>query len=140
CGRCPAVIEYGAHADWPTVNRLVNEHWATCPSRLNFHGLAPSHPPSETHDTRNAPSPPHDSTENMGVTDGCHIVGCSKQRRNEGQRKQELEDDGYTYNVRPISVRCRGCKKDISLDKRSRYYPGLWTKHRNKCPGIQKIE
>ncbi|KAG0704577.1 hypothetical protein DFH29DRAFT_1078169 [Suillus ampliporus] len=144
CSRCPAVIEYDAHADWPTVSRLVNEHWATCPSRLSLHGPGPSYPPSESHETRNAPSPPHGSIESLAVDDSNHddqfIAGCGKQRKSEAQRKQELENDEYTYNVQPTSVRCRGCDKEISLDKRSRYYPGLWTKHKSKCPSIQRIE
>ncbi|KAG1747738.1 uncharacterized protein EDB91DRAFT_1245224 [Suillus paluster] len=145
CGRCPAVIEYDAHADWPTVSRLVNEHWATCPSKLSFHGPSPFYPPSESHETQNAPSPPHDVTiESLAVDDSNHddpfIIGCGKQRKSEGQRKQELEDDEYTCNVQPTSVRCRGCDKEISLDKRSRYYPGLWAKHKRKCPAIQRTE
>ncbi|KAG1738524.1 hypothetical protein EDB19DRAFT_895717 [Suillus lakei] len=145
CGRCHAAIKYDAHTDWPTVSLLVNEHYFNCPMKLNFYGESvPSHTPSETNDTRNAPSPLQDSDENLDVTDSNHdnqfIAGCSKQRKSEAQRKQELEDDEYTYNVCPTSVRCRGCEKEISLDKRSRYYPGLWTKHRRKCTRIQKTE
>ncbi|KAG1771697.1 hypothetical protein EDD22DRAFT_862106 [Suillus occidentalis] len=30
--------------------------------------------------------------------------------------------------------------RTIRLDKRSRYYPGLWIKHGGKCLGILKIE
>jgi hypothetical protein len=80
----------------------------------------------------------------MGAADGRYdepfITGFSKQRKSEAQRKQELEDDEYTDDVRPTSVRCRGCDREISLDKRSRYYPGLWMKHRGKCARVQKIE
>ncbi|KAG1891505.1 hypothetical protein F4604DRAFT_1528788, partial [Suillus subluteus] len=141
CGRCQAVIEYDTHAGWPTISLLVNEHLGTCPAKLNFHGPAPSHPPSETHDTENAPS--HNFIENMGADDRKHniqvIAGCRK-LKTEAQRKRELEDDEYTYSVHPTSVRCHGCEKEISLDKRSRYYPGLWSKHRRKCRGIQKME
>ncbi|KAG2031893.1 hypothetical protein BDR03DRAFT_971485, partial [Suillus americanus] len=144
CGRCRTVLEYDTHTDWPTINLLVNEHYFACPIKLDFRGPAPSHFPSEPDDTQNAPSLPHDSNENMGADDGRHdepsIVAFSKQRKSEARRKQELEDDEYTYNVRSTTVRCRGCDKEISLDKRSRYYPGLWMKHRGKCTGIQKIE
>ncbi|KAG2077818.1 hypothetical protein BDR04DRAFT_1112921 [Suillus decipiens] len=99
CGRCQAVIEYGTHADWPTLSLLINKHLGNCLARLNFHGPAPSEPsrpPSETYDAQ---------------------------------------------SVCPTPVRCHG-RKEIKLDKRSRYYPGLWTKHRMKwkCRGIQKIE
>lgn len=144
CGRCRTVLEYDTHADWPTISLLVNEHYLACPVKLDFRGPAPPHPPSEPDDTQDALSPLHDSNENMGATDGRHdepfIAGFNKQRKSEAQRKRELEDDEYTYSVRPASVRCRGCNREISLDKRSRYYPGLWTKHRGKCARIQKIE
>jgi hypothetical protein len=142
CGRCRAVIVYDNHSDWPTVSLRVNEHLGTCPVKLNFHGSGPSHPPSEIYDTQNALS--HNSIENVGADDSKHdkqfIAGHRKQKKNEARRKRELKDDEYTYSVRPTSVRCHGCKKKIRLDKRSRYYPGLWTKHRRKCRGIQKIE
>ncbi|KAG1816515.1 uncharacterized protein BJ212DRAFT_193998 [Suillus subaureus] len=144
CGRCRTVLEYDTHADWPTINLLVNEHYFACPIKLDFGGPAPSHFPAEPDDTQNARSPPHDYNENMGAADGRHdesfVAGFSRQRKNEARRKQELEDDEYTYNVRPTSVRCRGCDREISLDKRSRYYPGLWMKHRGKCTRLQKIE
>lgn len=142
CSRCQAVIEYDTHADWPTVNLLVNKHLATCPAKLNLHGPASSHPPSQSYDTQNTLS--HSSIESMGANDSKRYnqfsAGRRKQKKREARRKRKLEDDEYTYSVRPTSVRCHGCKKEIRLDKRSRYYPGLWTKHRRKCRGIQKIE
>jgi len=144
CARCPVVIKYDACADWPTVSRLVNEHWAACPSRLSLYGPGPSHPPPESYATQNASDPRQVSNGILGADEGDHddqvIAGCGKQRKTEAERKQELENDEYTYNVQSTSVSCRGCEKEISLDKRSRYYPGLWTKHRRKCPGIQKLE
>ncbi|KAG1826788.1 uncharacterized protein BJ212DRAFT_1491535 [Suillus subaureus] len=90
--------------------------------------------PPETYDTQNIPS--HNSIENMGADDSKHnnqiIVGCRK-LKSEAQRKRELKDDEYTCSV-------HGCEKEISLDKRPRYYPELWTKHRRKCQEIKKIE
>lgn len=142
CGRCQAVIEYDTHTDWPTVNHLVNKHLGICPAKLDLHRPASSHPPSKTHDTQNTLS--HSSIKSMGADDSKHddqfSAGRRKKKKKEAQRKRELEDDEFTYRVRPTSVRCHGCKKKIRLDKRSRYYPGLWTKHRRKCRGIQKIE
>ncbi|KAG2147307.1 hypothetical protein BD769DRAFT_1345826 [Suillus cothurnatus] len=142
CDRCQAVIEYDTHAGWPTISLLVSEHLGACPAKLDFYGPAPSRPPSATHDTKNTPS--HNFIENIGANDSKHdnqfITGCRKQRKSEAQRKRELEDDEYTYSVYPTSVRCHGCEKEISLDKRFRYYPGLWIKHKKKCRGIQKIE
>jgi hypothetical protein len=144
CGRCPAVIEYDARADWPTVSRLVSEHWAACPSRLSVYSHGHSQPTPESYATRNASSSRQGSTGCLGADDGDHnvqvITGCNKQRKTEAERKQELENDEYCSDVQPTSVICRGCEKDISLDKRSRYYPGLWRKHKQKCPGIQRME
>ncbi|KAG2342469.1 hypothetical protein BDR05DRAFT_1060209 [Suillus weaverae] len=51
-----------------------------------------------------------------------------------------IEHDRHADDVQPTSIWCRGWQKAISLDKRFRYYPGLWDKHRGKCPGILKIE
>ncbi|KAG1840735.1 hypothetical protein DFJ58DRAFT_916669 [Suillus subalutaceus] len=79
----------------------------------------------------------------LGIDNGNRddeVVAGGRKRRKEDQRKQELENDEYTEDVQPTSVRCRGCQKAISLDKRSRYYPGLWVKHRSKCPGILELE
>ncbi|KAG1728235.1 hypothetical protein EDB19DRAFT_1913889 [Suillus lakei] len=145
CGKCRDVIEYGIHADWPTVSIIVNTHLAACRAKLNFDGPAPSHPPSETHSMRKSPSPLHDFIGDMGADhdgnyDDKFIAGYSKQRKPEAQRKQELEDDEYTYSVCPTSVGCHGCKKEIKLDRRSKYYPGLWTKHRRTCKGIRRTE
>ncbi|KAG1841001.1 hypothetical protein DFJ58DRAFT_916566 [Suillus subalutaceus] len=81
--------------------------------------------------------------ESLGIDKGNRgdeVVAGGRKRRKEDQRKQELENDEYTEDVQPTSVRCRGCQKAISLDKRSRYYPGLWVKHRSKCPGILELE
>ncbi|KAG2149099.1 uncharacterized protein EDB93DRAFT_1225938, partial [Suillus bovinus] len=49
-------------------------------------------------------------------------------------QQEELENDKYIEDVQPTSVRCCRCQKAISLDKRSKYYPGLWLKHRGKVP------
>lgn len=137
CGRCRTVLEYDTHADWPTISFLVDEHLYACPVKFDFRepSLPLARPPSE----QDAKSPIGGSDEGMRH-DESFIAGFIKQRKSEAKRKRELQDDVYTYSVRPTSVRCRGCHKEISLDKRSRYYPGLWTKHRQKCPRIQKIE
>jgi len=144
CSRCPAVFEYDERAGWPAVSRLVNEHWAVCPYRLNLYGSDPPRPSFEPYSIGSVPSSRQGSTGSLGADGGKQddqtIVGYGKQRKTEAERKQELENDEYAYNVQPTSVSCHGCEKEISLDKRSRYYPGLWTKHRRKCPGIQKKE
>ncbi len=58
----------------------------------------------------------------------------------ESERKKKLEDDPWALEVTPISVRCGACTRLVSLDKRSRFYPGLWLKHREKCMEIKRLE
>jgi len=65
---------------------------------------------------------------------------AAKKRANEMERKAKLEADEWATDVQPTSVKCVGCEKEIRLDKRSMYYPGLWTKHRGKCPEIKRLE
>ncbi|KIK45320.1 hypothetical protein CY34DRAFT_539875 [Suillus luteus UH-Slu-Lm8-n1] len=144
CGRfgCPVIFIYGAGTDWPTVSSHISDHSLVC--RGGFYTLSHSPPRADTHDTQQAPSPPPPTPEGLGAKnsnrDNKVSSGSCKRRRKEDKRKQELEEDEYTADVQPISVKCRGCQKAIKLDKRSRYYPGLWVKHRGKCPGIRKIE
>jgi hypothetical protein len=59
--------------------------------------------------------------------------------KSEEERIKALLADEWAENVMPTSVQCRACDKVISLDKRSRYYPGLWKKHRGKCPRINLL-
>ena len=58
----------------------------------------------------------------------------------ETERKALIESDDWAGEVTAISVECKGCGKTVSLDKRSMYYPGLWIKHRSKCPAIRRFE
>ncbi|KAG1872068.1 hypothetical protein C8R48DRAFT_696668 [Suillus tomentosus] len=144
CGRseCPAVFVYDDGTDWPTVNCLVDDHYLVCTGR--FHGLSPSRPPTDTQGSQYAPSltqlTPGSWSVHNGNRDDFIIGSSSKRRQTEDERKEDLENDEYTDDVQPTSVRCRGCSKIICLDKRSRYYPGLWIKHRGKCRGILKLE
>ncbi|KAG1768919.1 hypothetical protein EV702DRAFT_1049897 [Suillus placidus] len=141
CGRagCPIIFVYNVGTDWHTVSCLVNDHALVCKGGL--YELAHSPPRSNMHSAQHALSPPPPAPVNFGGNhDDEVIAGGTKQRKNEDERKQELEDDEYTEDVQPTFVRCCGCQKVISLDKRRRYYPGLWDKHRGKCPGILKIE
>ncbi|KAG2118499.1 hypothetical protein BD769DRAFT_1641760 [Suillus cothurnatus] len=144
CGRsrCPAAFVYAVGTDWPTVSRLINDHALVCKGGLYV--LANSPPRADKDDPQYALSPAQLVPKSSGINN-CNrddevIASISKRRKKEDQRKQELEDDEYTEDVQPKSVRCRGCQKAISLDKRSRYYPGLWVKHRGKCPRILKLE
>ncbi|KAG1743922.1 hypothetical protein EDB19DRAFT_547906 [Suillus lakei] len=144
CGRrgCPAVFEYKVGAGWPTVSRIIREHTAVCTG--GSYELDPSYVLYHTHNAQNASSPLQPVPESWGLNNGSRdeeVIALSiKQRQTEDERRAGLEGDVYTADVQPTSVRCRGCQKVIKLDRRSRYYSGLWTKHRGKCPGILKIE
>lgn len=147
CGRCSAVIEYDRGVEWNVVSELVNEHWRACPrkphARLADMACTPNYsphiaialPPPERRSSANP------AAESIGSPNNPRISsGCERKRRTLEQRKLELEQDEYTENITTNSVVCGGCRKEISLDKRSKYYPGLWLKHRYKCPGIEKLE
>jgi hypothetical protein len=63
-----------------------------------------------------------------------------KSTMNEHERKATLEADKWASNVTPTSVKCVACSQTISLDKRSRYYPGLWLKHCKKCADLKRLQ
>ncbi|KAJ7739475.1 hypothetical protein DFH07DRAFT_840250 [Mycena maculata] len=62
-----------------------------------------------------------------------------KTSRTEAERRIALETDPWTNSVNPHDVLCRGCRRVIKLDRRSRYYPGLWEKHRDRCEHVSKM-
>jgi len=150
CGRCYAAIEYDRGAGWNVVSELVNEHWEACPrkphARLAHMAGTPNYsphtvialPPPVAPEQRSSANP---AVESVGSPNNPRISsGCERKRRTIEQRKLELEQDEYAKNITTKSVVCGGCRKEISLDKRSKYYPGLWLKHRRKCPSIEKLE
>lgn len=148
CGRCYAVIEYDQGAEWCVVSKLVNEHWKACPGKPHAWPTRMACTPTSPPDTTIA-LPPSVSlkehsgpfAESVGSPNNTWISpGCERKRRTLEQRKWELEQDEYAKNITMKSVVCGGCHKEISLDKRSKYYPGLWLKHRGKCPSIEKLE
>ncbi|TFK67017.1 hypothetical protein BDN72DRAFT_124761 [Pluteus cervinus] len=63
-----------------------------------------------------------------------------KNMMDERERKKLLENDEWTAAVDTHNVVCKGCGRQVSLDKRSRYYPGLWLKHRGKCMEIKRLQ
>ncbi|KAJ6452509.1 hypothetical protein C8R45DRAFT_1040847 [Mycena sanguinolenta] len=63
-----------------------------------------------------------------------------KTARSEAERRLGLESDPCAARVTPHEVLCAGCRRIIKLDRRSRYYPGLWEKHRERCEGVERIE
>ncbi|KAF8172935.1 hypothetical protein K438DRAFT_2055135 [Mycena galopus ATCC 62051] len=74
----------------------------------------------------------------VAITPPAAMPHKKKGARTEAQRRAVLVSDFWTAAVAPHQVRCRGCKNIIKLDARSRYYPGLWEKHRERCEGVQK--
>ncbi|KAJ6573414.1 hypothetical protein DFH09DRAFT_1277053, partial [Mycena vulgaris] len=60
-----------------------------------------------------------------------------KSAHTEEQRKAALEADPWTLKVEFTKLVCRGCGRTIRLDGRSRYYPGLWWKHREHCEHVR---
>ncbi|KAF8553013.1 hypothetical protein OG21DRAFT_1311714 [Imleria badia] len=150
CGKCCAVIEYEQGTEWGVVNELVNEHWKACPRKPHASLAHMARTPTSPPDTA-IPLPPPTAQEQSSSSNsaaesvGSPIIpwtstGCERKRRTLEQRKLELEQDEYAENITTKSVVCRGCHKEISLDKRSKYYPGLWLKHRSKCLRIEKFE
>ncbi|KAG1734179.1 hypothetical protein EDB19DRAFT_1728686 [Suillus lakei] len=87
------------------------------------------------------PSRPQLAPEGSGVDNGNRddeVIRSIASREKQRMKRKEFGDNVHTEGVQPISVWCRGCHQAIRLDKRSRYYPGLWVKHQGKCPGILK--
>jgi hypothetical protein len=138
---CPVIAVYDVGTDWRTVSCLINDHALVCKGGLR--GPANSPPPSDAHSAQYALRSPRPAPASWGIHGGNRgkaIPNRRKKHKKEHQRKQELEADEYTEDVKPKSVKCRGCQRPLKLDKRSRYYPGLWLKHKKKCRGILKME
>jgi hypothetical protein len=67
-------------------------------------------------------------------------IGGRKPYAKEAQRKAGLEKDKWATEVEPKSVKCAACKREIKLDRRSSYYPGLWNKHKGTCQEIKRLD
>jgi hypothetical protein len=141
---CPAVTVHGVGTDWRTVSCLVHDHALVYKGGLR----GPANPPprSDTHSAQIALRPPRSAPAscatqgNNGKTRGKATRRRRGKYQKEPQRKQGLEEDEYAEDVKPKSVKCRGCQHTLKLDDRSRYYPELWIKHRGKCRAIRKME
>jgi len=58
----------------------------------------------------------------------------------EPTRRALLEQDEWASDVKPNSLICNGCKKTLILDRRFRYYPAFWLKHRDRyCKEIRRL-
>ncbi|KAJ7784994.1 hypothetical protein DFH07DRAFT_1054471, partial [Mycena maculata] len=81
---------------------------------------------------------PAETASCRGATARTKKPGAKKTARTEVERKAVLRDDPWTGLVEFYRVLCRGCGNTIKLDARSRYYPGLWLKHRKRCDGVRR--
>ncbi|KIK39222.1 hypothetical protein CY34DRAFT_14512 [Suillus luteus UH-Slu-Lm8-n1] len=135
---CPVVVVHGVGTDWSTVSCLINDRTLVCKSKLR----GPANPPprSSAHSAQIAMRPPRLTPASCGAQSGKATTGHRKKYKKEPQRKQELEDDEYAEDIKPKSVKCRGCQHTIKLDDRSMYYPELWIRHRKRCQAIHKME
>lgn len=144
CGRCKAVIQHDSRAPWGVVNKLVSMHSGTQPKALDPSTSSIVSSTTPAHDTPQSMPKRNDSQREFSGptrnTSSATAAGWERKRKTEEQRKRELEEDEFTANVTVTRVTCVGCGKQISLDKRSRYYPGLWVKHRNKCPDVERLK
>ncbi|KAG2153732.1 uncharacterized protein EDB93DRAFT_1134406 [Suillus bovinus] len=123
CGRvgCPVVFVYGVGTDWLTVSCLITvasstDHSPVCKGGKHSRRWVPA---------QLAPK---------------SIASGRKRRKRRMKENKSSRTTSTPRMYKPTSVTCRGCHKVIIIDQRSRYYPGLWVKHRGKCPGIREIE
>ncbi|KIK39241.1 hypothetical protein CY34DRAFT_14527 [Suillus luteus UH-Slu-Lm8-n1] len=135
---CPVIGVCGVGTDWRTVSCLVNDHALVYKGGLR----GPANPPlrSDAHSAQITLRPPRLTPARCGIQGGKATTGRRKKYRKESERKQELEDDEYAEDVKPKSVKCRGCQHTFKLDDRSMYYPELWIRHRKRCRAIRKME
>ncbi|KIK05149.1 hypothetical protein K443DRAFT_91720 [Laccaria amethystina LaAM-08-1] len=65
---------------------------------------------------------------------------CLLKYMDEPTRRALLEQDEWASDVMPNSLICNGCKKTFILDRRFRYYPAFWWKHRDRyCKEIRRL-
>lgn len=86
---------------------------------------------------------PHPQTRSTSPSEDSIESPAESRKKNtmdEAARKKKLESDRWATEVTPKSVGCKACGRTVSLDKRSRYYPGLWLKHRGKCMEVKRLE
>ncbi|KAL0953347.1 hypothetical protein HGRIS_004587 [Hohenbuehelia grisea] len=146
CPRCHCSIAFPTSWDWGRVSRLVDDHWRSCQASTGASGSGASlASPPRASATLELPDTPRSTTEGTSGTDAEAELSERPRKRqkntmNESARKKQLEDDPWTEDVTPTSVSCGACHREIRLDKRSRFYPGLWNKHRAKCMEIQRLE
>lgn len=164
CAGCNHVFEYPQGAPWSETFQLVCEHSKTCLIGIRqdnamrrreltltlFMSCSEAEEATHTDSEGTSPTVPCEDTpppmakRARAVTHSSAVAGSlrriKKNVMDKGARRQLIESDSWARNATAKSVECRGCGRTIKLDKRSDYYPGLWHKHRNKCPAIRRME
>lgn len=129
-------IQIARRVLYPSAPLHLNDHWEQCSG-----GVAP---PSKkkriTTSTRRLPIQKKTRTSARPTAGYKNKRAGKRNMMDETERKALIESDVWAGEVTAISVECKGCGKTVSLDKRSMYYPGLWIKHRSKCPAIRRLE
>ncbi|KIM80603.1 hypothetical protein PILCRDRAFT_822342 [Piloderma croceum F 1598] len=120
--------------DIDATSTLVGESVMTSPSLSSNETISL---PDETNETNSTATP---STVGSPASSKKSRLHPQKREMNETRRRINLEEDWYTTDVRPKSVQCTECLREISLDKRWRYYDYPWRKHRRTCLMIRIAE
>jgi hypothetical protein len=139
--------------DMDATSTLVGESAMTSPSLSSNETISL---PDETNETNPTATP---STVGSPVSSKKSRLNPQRREMNETRRRINLEEDLYTTDVRPKSVQCTACLREIrfvgyniaatcafdvdltfSLDKRWKYYDYPWRKHRRTCLMIRIAE
>ncbi|KAF9457784.1 hypothetical protein BDZ94DRAFT_1272401 [Collybia nuda] len=142
CSRCnhqfpdlaevrPDIAEYIAQLHLLTCPRSSNEERFEAAQCLAASGTSGTNVPLI--------ADPVQPSQNIVVAKSSAPRKRKKYKTDMAERKAALEADEWATDVTKTSIFCKGCEKRIKLDKRNLYYPGLWTKHRDKCKGIKKF-
>ncbi|KAF9489290.1 hypothetical protein BDN71DRAFT_1456296 [Pleurotus eryngii] len=144
CRRCDYKFHYPEGTPWNVVNDMVNNHWSVCPGSISASMARSRHMAAADPRYSGALSVQEGleggSSNDENDADTQVRRNRKKNMMDETERKKKLEEDPWAVEVTPVSVRCGACTRLVSLDKRSRYYPGLWLKHREKCMEIKRLE
>ncbi|KAG5635678.1 hypothetical protein H0H81_010436 [Sphagnurus paluster] len=130
--------------DIPTTARRLQSvpgpgpvlHTAT-PLKQATHSNFATYPEDDAHI---AAAPIRADRESESETDFEEDAHRRKHITDPEERRRRLEADPWCARVLPQRVVCKGCRKWISLDQRSEYYPGLWEKHRDLCRAIKMLK
>ena len=149
----PSIASQYLLDDTDATSTRVGESTMTSPSLSSNETISL---PDETNETNATEAP---STVGSPVSSKNSRLEPQKREMNETRRRIKLEEDLYTTDVRPKSVQCTECLREIrfvgyevaatrvfdvdltfSLDKRWNYYDYPWRKHRRTCSMIRITE